>query len=114
MEKIFEPRIILREGRDLVAFELNERELLIALLSNDILPLYASTMSKIMSLIIFLKQYVIIDVLKIGERGSYKGRPILRTPVSVRACVGVVKVTVPKLKDETWGVKVRTGIKLRQ
>ena len=32
---------------------------------------------------------------------SYKGIPMLRTPVSVRACVGVVKVTVPNEKDET-------------
>ena len=39
--------------------------------------------------------------------GSYKGRPMERTPVSVRACEGVVKLTIPKLKDETWGIQFR-------
>ena len=43
---------------------------------------------------------------RIGERGSYKGRPMVRTPVSVRANVGVVKLTMPKLKDETWGIYI--------
>jgi len=79
MEKISEPKFILRGGKEDTILELKERELLMALLSNDILPLYASFMSKIV----------------------LKGRPMVRKPVSVRACVGVVKVTVPKLKDET-------------
>ena len=51
MEKTPEPRVILRGGREDTVLELKEREPLIALLSNDIIPLYASLMSKSESLI---------------------------------------------------------------
>jgi hypothetical protein len=51
MEKISEPRFMLRGGREDTVLELKERELLIALLSIDKLPLYASIMSKNESLI---------------------------------------------------------------
>lgn len=51
MEKISEPRVMLRGGSEDTILELKQRELLIALLSNGKLPLYASTMANNESLI---------------------------------------------------------------
>ena len=57
-------------------------------------------MAKSVSLFLFFDVVSLILNRREGM-GTYKGRPMLRTPVSVRACVGVGKVTVPNEKDET-------------
>ena len=46
MQKISEPMVISREGREGTIFELKERQPLIALLSVGILPLYRRSISK--------------------------------------------------------------------
>ena len=51
MEKISEPRVILREGRLGTILELKQRKPLIALLSDSKVPLYASIIAKNESLI---------------------------------------------------------------
>ena len=77
----------------------NERELLMALLSDDRVALLSDFYGEervadnnfVVSLILF----------KNGMGELTKGDQMLRTPVSVRACLGVVKVTVSNEKDET-------------
>ena len=59
-------------------------------------------MAKNVSLIILERVIIIIEVIYKKRLRSYVGRPMLRTPVSVRACVGVGKVTVPKSRDEIY------------
>lgn len=43
-----------------------------------------------------------MSFLRNEEGGSNKGIPMVRRPVSVRAPVGLVNLTEPKLKDDTW------------
>ena len=64
MEKISEPRVILREGREDTVLDWKVREPLIALLSDGTSPLYAFIMAKNESLI---KKFLNIGVLRFKE-----------------------------------------------
>ena len=103
IEKVSEPMVILRLGKEGpgMILVLKERRPLRTLFESDsIVPLYALLIAKNESLI-----KCVNDISEKQGEKSYKGTLIASTPESVRLDVGSVKLTEPKLKDETLRIK---------